>query len=254
MHILDLEELLEEELKSLIIENFPLSWKEDVISYDLAKRLQTRFSETQLDGAQYPVKIYWEIYKLFGGPEVDHGDLGILVRYRLLEGNLVEGAGFLEAKLRDRNSSKFKQVREKQCIRQLERSPQTRLLLYDYRPAVVLDYPAEVSHWSRFPAWSYRRDSRSLVSHGPNLPLELAVTIGKYDDSLYRFCYSFSQQFTRRYFNLLDLDFSEKAIQAVKGFPSKLGRPNIVMVIRIAEGPAPSEEFQPNDNLYRRLE
>lgn len=254
MHILHLEDRLEEELKSLIIESFPLSWREDVVSYNLAKRLQTNFSEIQLDGAQYPVTINWEVYKLSGTPEVNHGDFGILVRYRLLEGTVIEGAGFLEAKLRDRKSSEFKQVREEQCRRQLERSPQTRLLLYDYRPAVVLDYPPDASHWSRFPAWFYRRDSRGLVSHGPNLPLQLAMAIGQFDDSLYRFCYSFPQQFTRRYFNLLDLDFSEKAIQAVKGFPGSLGSPNIVMVIRIAEGAARSEEFQPNDNLYQRLE
>src|SRR5678816_4591409 len=105
MHLLNFENLLEEEFKSLIIENFPLRWKEDVISHDLAKRLQTNFSQTELEGAQYPVTINWEVYKLFGQPEVDHGDLGILVRYKLLGGALVEGAGFLEAKLRDRKSS-----------------------------------------------------------------------------------------------------------------------------------------------------
>jgi hypothetical protein len=254
MHLLNFENLLEEEFKSLIIENFPLRWKEDVISHDLAKRLQTNFSQTELEGAQYPVTINWEVYKLFGQPEVDHGDLGILVRYKLLGGALVEGAGFLEAKLRDRKSSQFKQIREEQCKRQLERSPQTRLLLYDYRPAVVLDFPPTASHWSRFPGWFYQRDSRALVSHGPTLPLQLAVALGRYDDSLYRFCNAFSQQFTRRYFNLLDLDFSEKAIQSVKGFPGGLGSPNIVMVIRITEGQVPSEEFQPNNNLYRRME
>lgn len=253
MHILHFEDRLEDELKSVVTESFPLSWREDVLSYNLARQLRTIFSKTVLEGGQYDTTIEWEFYKLVGKPEIDHGDIGILVRYKLLEGSIIEGAGFLEAKLRDRESSKFKQVRKKQCRTLLRRSPQTRLLLYDYRPAVVLDYPPERG-LSRFPIWTYRRDSRNLVSHGPNLPLSLAVTIGQFDDSLYRFCHSFSQQFTRRYFNLLDLDFSKNAIQAVKGFPGTFDAPNIVMVIRITEGQAESAEVALNNSLYRRLE
>src|SRR5262249_29397460 len=152
---------------------------------------------------------------------IDHGDIGILIRYKLLEGSVIEGAGFLEAKLRDRESSKFKQIREDQFNRLIERSLQTRLLLYDYRAVPVLDPPQDRESY-RVPIWYYRRDSRNLISHGPTLPLQLAMTLGKFDDSLYRFCYSFSQQLTRRYFNLLDLDFSEAAVQAVKGFPGTL--------------------------------
>lgn len=70
------------------------------------------------------------------------------------------------------------------------------------------------------------------VTHGPTVPLELAAAVNQFDDGLYRFAHSFSHQMTRRFFQLHDVDFSEDAVKAVKGFPSDLGATNYVMVVR----------------------
>jgi hypothetical protein len=87
------------------------------------------------------------------------------------------------------------------------------------------------------------------------LPLQLAATINQYDDTLYRFAHAFSHQFVWRYLQLHDLDFSETAVSAVKGFPGELGAPNHVMVIRAAPiGQELPEGFAPNANLYGTLE
>ncbi|PWB47239.1 MAG: hypothetical protein C3F12_04485 [Candidatus Methylomirabilota bacterium] len=96
---------------------------------------------------------------------------------------------------------------------------------------------------------------QARVTHGPTVPLELAAAVNQFDDGLYRFAHSLSYQFTRRFFHLHDLDFSEAAVQAVKGFPGDLGAPSFVMVVRAAVlGQELPEPFVPNDNVYGRFE
>lgn len=241
MHIIDFENLLEHQLETAIRKCFPLLWRENTVSEQLALELPAKFKTINLVGGLYQLTIAWEFYKLTGTPEYDHGDIGILVRRRLADRNVIEGAGFLEAKIRDAKSGKFT-MRSKQSKRILTQSPHTQLLLYDHNPVPVLDYFPNSMAWGWVP---YPRDPelRSVISYGPLLPFNLAAAIGQYDGSLYRFCHSFSQQFTRRYFSLLDLDFRTGAIQAVKGFPGKFGSPNIILTLRIAA----TEEDLPED-------
>lgn len=99
----------------------------------------------------------------------------------------------------------------------------------------VLDASSEAdADWDYFPHPFYHRlVGHSRVTHGPVLPLTLAATINQYDDTLYRFCHAVSHQFTRRYFHMHDLDFRDSAIQAIKSYPSKVGSPNVVMVLRL---------------------
>jgi hypothetical protein len=253
MQILELERVIEREMQDVVQEHFPLDWKEDLITHGLVMRLRTYFSEITLYGTRYRLKIQWEIYKMHGRREQSYGDIGLLIRYKMPSGTTIEGAGFLEAKVRRRDTTKFQQVRQKQVSRILSRSPQTQLLLYDYHPITVLDYDGCLDlDWPVFGRPSFETHfAHARVTHGAVLPLRLAAAVNQYDDSLYRFCHSLSHQFSRRYFNLHDLDFTDRAVQAVKGFASDLDSPNIVMVIRAAPvGQELPEEFHPNDNRY----
>lgn|ERR1700731_104872 len=257
MHILEFEYRIERCLREIVQSHFPLDWKEDVLTHELARSLRGLFHDTVLYGTQYPLNIEWEIYKLHGTRESSHGDIGLLFRYKLPAGAVIEGAGFMEAKLRGRDTTKFLQVRHDQVTRILARSPQTRLLLYDYNAVAVLDSQFEGNDDHDFFPHRHRHYGApySRVTHGPVLPLQLAAAVNQYDDTLYRFAHSLSQQFTRRYFHLHDLDFSEPAIRAVKGFPTELGSPNIIIVVRAApQGQDLPEEFRPNENLFSTFE
>lgn len=257
MHIVELEGLMEYELAEAVQRHYPLDWKEDSITHDLMIRFRNEFREVTLQGLRYPLQLEWEVYKLHGPREASHGDIGLLVRYRLPSGADLEGAGFLEAKVRGRESTKFHQVRHEQVHRILARSRHTRLLLYDYNAVPVLAGDTGFDpDWDWHPHSSRRRRMGQVpVTHGPTLPLELAAAVNQFDDGLYRFAHSLSHQFARRFFQLHDLDFSEPAVQAVKGFPTDLGAPNFVMVVRAAvlgqELPGP---FVPSDNVYGRFE
>jgi hypothetical protein len=250
MHVRELEGLIEWELRRIIEKHFPLDWKEDLITHDLAIAFRNRFKNITLHGLRNPLDIDWEIYKLHGQRESNYGDIGLLFRYRRREGKILEGAGFLEAKLRGRKSTKFAQVRQKQIKRILAKSPQTRLLLYDQNPIPVLDadYLSDVS--GVFLGFRHQF-TYSRVTHGAVIPLQLAAAINRYDDTLYRFCHSLSYQFSQRYFNLHDLDFRSNPIKAVKGFAAELDSPNIVMVVRAAaHGQELPESFRPNENIF----
>jgi hypothetical protein len=133
----------------------------------------------------------------------------------------------------------------------LARSLATRLLLYDYNAVLVLDSTSDHEDYDFFPHHRrYHGSPFARVTHGPVLPLQLAAAVNQYDDTLYRFAHSLSQQFTRRYFHLHDLDFTEAAIRAVKGFPSELGSPNIIIVVRATpQGQELPEGFKPGENF-----
>ena len=237
------------------LRHFPLDWKEDPITHDLLIRLRDALRQVTISDVRTPLAIEVEIYKLHGRRESTYGDIGLLVRYTMPAGGVVEGAGFLEAKVRGRDTTKFLQVRHEQVSRLLARSPQTRLLLYDYNAVTVLD-PAQVDRtWDLFPHHYRPHHGRSAVSHAAVLPLQLAATVNQYDDTLYRFAHALSHQFVWRYLQLHDLDFTDAAVQAVKGFPSELGSPNYVLVIRGAPlGQELPERLTPNENLYGTFE
>lgn len=254
MHAVEFEWLVEDRLREAVLRHYPYDWKEDSITHDLLIRLRKSFKHLQLQNLRYPIDIEWEIYKLHGPRETAYGDIGLLVRYRTREGSDIEGAGFLEAKLRGRDTTKFHHVRHEQVARLLSRSPWTRLLLYDYSAVPVLDETdVNVDDWD-FHLRHFRGRQQAKVTHGAVVPMELAATISHYDDSLYPFCHSLSYQFLQRYFRLHDLDFRQSAVNAVKGFPTDLGTPNYVMVIRMAVmGQNLPEEYRPSDNLFAVL-
>lgn len=248
IHIVEFERRIEAALCEVVAQHFPLDWKEDAITHNFLIKLRKDYKHTSVFGNRWSIQVDWEIYKLHGPTESDYGDIGLLVRYKMPTDETIEGAGFLEAKLRGRDTTKFRQVRRTQITKLLSRSSQTRLLLYDYDPVTVLE-----SDFSRFGGPG--RETHVHKTNGAVLPLQLAAMVNHYDDTLYRFCHCFSYQLCRRYLHLHDLDFGKRAIHAVKGFPGKVGSPSVVMVIRVApEGRELPQPFIPNNNVYGVIE
>lgn len=256
MHPVEFDYIVENAVSTAVRSHFPLDWKEDPITHAILISLRDRLHDITLQTSRQPIEIEWEVYKLHGRRETAFGDVGLLVRYVVPGNGMVEGAGFLEAKLRGRDTTKFTQVRHDQVTRILQNSSQARLLLYDYNPVAVLDQDNELdSDWHMHFGHHPHGRRESAVTYSPVLPLQLAAALNHYDDTLYRFSHSLAYQLRRRYLQLHDLDFSEPAVRAVKGFPTELGSPNFVMVIRAApEGTVLPEPFIPNDNLYGRAE
>jgi hypothetical protein len=255
-HVFEFERFIEQVLRESIAEKYPLDWKEDTITGTFLPRLRSRLPEVNLYGLRYPLTIKWEFYKLHGTAETQHGDIGLLVQYLLPNGQILEGAGFLEAKARDRNSAKFPQVKFSQLNRIQKKTPLAQLLLYDYNQATVLDGLEDFfGDRNGFYYMDPTYESVAKTTHSPLLPIALAIGVGKYDDSLYRFCHSFGHQLTRRFIQMRDLDFSKALIDVVKGFPGKIGAPRHIMVIQISPaGKGIPEKVIPSPERYSILE
>ena len=251
----EFQEILNANIGQLVSSSFPLEWKEDYLSLSIAKYLRDYFRNVTIHGFRIPLHIDWEVYKLSGASEQRHGDIGVVVCYRLPNGSVITGAGFLEAKLRSRDSNRFDQVRTDQTDRLLRQSPMTQLLLYDFQPVIVLDQIfLREFYFQDFSPNPCRGALIPVATNTPVIPLQIAKAVDRYDHNLYPFCYSLSYQFAHRFFQLHDLDFSSDAIAAVKGVPGGYDFPNIVMVLRVAssgmEPPgssdfAVSSEFEP---------
>src|SRR6266851_2144617 len=117
MHPFEFDYLVEQAAGEAVRSHFPLDWKEDAITHDLLIRMRSNLRHITLQTARQPVEIEWEVYKLHGRRETAFGDIGLLVRYAVPGAGTVEGAGFLEAKLRGRDTTKFTQVRHDQVTR-----------------------------------------------------------------------------------------------------------------------------------------
>ena len=64
MHTLEFEYRIELELRSAIQKCFPLDWKEDLITHQLAIGFRRSFRRITLSGTSHPLDIEWEIYAL----------------------------------------------------------------------------------------------------------------------------------------------------------------------------------------------
>jgi len=255
IHVVEFENWIERTASQIIGENYPLTWKEDQITIELVKRIQSDLKEVELVGMRDLIRIEWEAYKLSGKPETAHGDIGVLIQYTLPTGNLLEGAGFLEAKVRSKDSSKFKEIKPAQLTTILSQSPYSKLLLYDYEKFPTLDSLGFTTYSNAHP-W-YLNDAPALArtSNVGVVPMNVAKRYTSRDTILYRFAFSLSHQLTSRYFQMQDLDFSDTAINAVKGFPGTQGGPRVVLVIKICPpGKEFSKESGPHHETYQRIE
>ncbi len=56
--MLELERILEQEIREAIFGSYPLDWKEDSITHDLMKRLRSRLRDVTILGTRFPVHLH----------------------------------------------------------------------------------------------------------------------------------------------------------------------------------------------------
>jgi hypothetical protein len=228
MHIYEFKKRLESIIADHVAKAYPYNWDENSITFGIVSEFQTTFAHCRLAGLPLEIDIACQAYKLRPPEETHFGDIGLLISARLRDGSTVEGAALIEAKLRHLKTHRFKQITVTQA-RQIARNvPHAMMLLYDYDEVPVHDAAPEFY----LPFWGVFQSDRT-ITRAPIVPLSLVAETAKNDRSLYDFACSPSFQFAHRYFQCLDLDFSTKAISAIKGFPGKIGQPAHIMTIQI---------------------
>ena len=92
----------------------------------------------------------------------------------------------------------------------------------------------------------HERDRQPTITNAPIVPMQLVTMSGKRDTSLYEFASSPSFQLAHRYLSCFDLEFSQQAIDAVRGMPTSIGQPNYIMKVRIARN---GQELPPSPDM-----
>jgi len=116
-------------------------------------------------------------------------------------------------------------------------------LLYDYEDITRFANIESSLSMEKWFAWK-------PCTHSVVVPLRLVLATGKRDTSVYKYSLPFSYQLFYRYFNGLDLDFTESALSTAKGFAEKENIPRYVIVASVAFGEAETKEIGVNRDTF----
>ncbi len=243
MHYAEFTEHIEHSIREAVRGCCPTSWDEDHITFSITDCLGG-LGHVEVTGLERPFKIIWDARKLRGPTETALGDLGVLVRLISWDGEEIEGIGLLEAKKRSPESSSFAAVRKRQLTRILKHAPRSRLLLYD-RTAITesADNLTMASAGHRLHHWCTSHLSREWERIGPYsqavaLPTNLALSVGTFKTSLYKYSLPLSVQLCARYFRGLDLEFDSKVLGRVKSYIERAGGPRYLLLVGVSTGPS----------------
>jgi len=244
MHYLKLLEHVEHLIRDVVRTCCPTSWDEDHITFSITDRLG-QLGNFDVTGLQRPFKIRWDARKLRGPTETALGDLGVLVRFTAWDGEQIEGIGLLEAKKRSLSSSSFDAVRKSQLTKIAKNAPRSRLLLYDHTGITEFTDNLSIASMARpicpwfGPYWHDYIVTPCQYSYAVALPIHLALRIGNYKTSLYKYSIPLSVQLCGRYFRAQDLEFDPKVLDRVKGYIDGAGGPRYLLLIGVSTGPQP---------------
>jgi len=245
-------------LRVAVRDCFPRTWDEDHITLSLTERLQKQFRRVEIDDLDRHYHVSWDAYKMTGQAEQRFGDLGVLVSMQTWGGETLEGVGLLEAKRRDRNSSRFKAMKPSQLRRLHNKTRNSQLLLYDYDQISGFEDNLHAAHcWARLgaPIWRVHPNflSSTPYSHAVVLPIGTALELKPITTDLYKFSLPFSHQLCGRYLRGFDLETEPDIIEAVKGVSDEWGGPSYLWVLSVSTGLEPPP-VQLNPEVYRPID
>ena len=250
MNYIDFVSDIENRIKQIIGRCSPASWDENHITFSIVDEFSSAFRNIAIEGLERPFKLKWDARKLRRPTEETLGDLAILVHLETWEGEQIEGVGALEAKLRAPRKASFDAVRKSQLNRIATKAPHSQLLLYDY---------AQITGFADNTGMALFGESNYLsfvtpYSHCVTLPVNTAISIGKYNTSLYKFCMPFSIQLCTRYFRGYDLEMDTTIINNVKNNIQRHGGFRDLWLIGISTGDSePTLPSEINTDFYESV-
>lgn len=223
-----IESIFETEVRNLL----PGYWNEDQLTNNFLIAMTRKLSNSQIVDQRGTLQVFINAFKQTGAlTEAKYGDIAVIINITYPDGETLEGVGYLEAKKRKVNSTRFDTVKIRQLKTINSNAPRARLLLYDYEPITgfIQSFPDDEFY--------YRRHQNTLrlmpTTYSVSVPLNLALAAQHYDTKLYKFGLPFSHQLTFRYMNGHDLEFNKTVLDASKGFADKQKLSNYIIAITI---------------------
>lgn len=232
------------------------NWDEDYITRSMINDIRQLLSNHEVKTRDQRRTINWELYKLSGSHENIFGDICFLVDLTFKDGRTLAGAAFLEAKKKAYNSTRFDAMKHEQAARILEHAPRAQYLLYDHLSITdFVDTGLGLQDMEKY-NWFDDFGPYTARTNATCCPMNLALASGLKDISLYRHSTPLSVMITRRYFEGLDLEFSEEALKIGSGFLAHKGLPRHIMKLDISEiqEENKTDAIAVNSNLYKPYE
>jgi hypothetical protein len=209
---LEFREHLEYICRLAVTRNRRRAWNEDHISYELVRDLSEFLGSAIIDSPRGPILLETEAWKLDGNEEYDHGDIAILFDIERDDDVHLRGVALLEAKRTQSSTRGQFNIESSQLDRILRNTPTSHLLLYDTQ--------RNKSFASNRIAYRDRDDELEINdrlewSFVSCVSTRTALAIAKWDRNLYPSSVPFSMLFTEQYIHGINLEYSDRIINAV---------------------------------------
>jgi hypothetical protein len=248
---------IEKLVKDSVPGSHPKNWDERHVTESLLVGLCDNLNDVPVSGFRQDFLLQWEAFRGKSGDSPQNGDIALIVRIAGRDGALLEGAAFIDAKLKTDRKRTFEEFRQPDFKRILRNSSSAQVLLYDYEDITsytsnrsVMFPPLEYSPW---------RGGVPITpcTYAVIAPAGVVVSRHINDTDLYKFSLPLSYQLIYRYCHGFDLDFSEQALAAARGFPTRKGLSAYLLCLSVTEegaDPQPKVELALNRSSWKALE
>ena len=248
---------IEKLVKECVPGSHPKSWEKRYVLEGLLKGLRGSLDGVPVGGFRRDLLLRWEAFHGKASESAQNGDLALLVRIAHRDGPTLEGVAFIDVKMKTDRKRTFEEFRIPDFKRILRNSPSAQVLLCDYEDITsytsnrsVMFPPLEYSPW---------RGGVPITpcTYAVVAPAGIVVQRHLNDTDLYKFSLPLSYQLIYRYCHGFDLDFSEQAIAAARGFPTRKGASAYLLCLSVTEEGAdeqPRVELALNRSSWKALE
>ncbi len=246
---------IERIVKTCVPGSHPTDWVEGTVTASLLRNLAGELDDTEISGFRQGSTIRLSAFHHKGKRESENADLSILVRIARKDGSRLEGAAFMETKLKQDRKRTFDSFRLPELKKIFRSSPFSQVLFLDYED--ITSYSSNRS--VQFPAMEYSpwRGGVPMTpcTYAAVVPANIVIAQHLNDTSIYGFSVPLSHQIVYRYFHGFDLDLSEQSILAARGQPTKKGMSEYLLAFSVfEEGIETEEEPDLNKKVWEPLD
>ncbi len=226
---------IERIVKDRVPASHPAGWAEDQVVAGLLSTLAAELDDTTVTGFRETHGVRLSAFRRKGKRETANADLSLLARVTRRDGSTLEGAAFIETKLKQDRKRTFDSFRLPELRRFFRGSPFSQVLFLDYED--ITSYSSNRS--VQFPPLEYSpwRGGVPVTPYTYAVVIPTSIVIAQHlnDTSIYGFSVPFSYQLVYRYFHGFDLDLSEQALLAARGQSTKKGLSEFLVCLTVTE-------------------
>lgn len=187
---------------------------EDTISENLIANLKDLLKTVEIKDSLLQTKFLCEAYKIRKPVEELFGDIAVMVKIHYPDKSILQGVGFLEAKLKSKSTKKFEAFKICQIHRIFGSVPKIFLLAYDNNCIKCCSEDIDVT---------VRFDCRACYPvpehiYAAVVPGDIVIKDGGLTTDSYKNAVPFSYQFCYRYLQGFDLQINQSVYETIDNY------------------------------------